>query len=206
MNPTAPISVTDRFVMILEGIYAATAARFKSVGWTVAMVWAVCNRVRRVERRVVKLLALYRAGVLPAEVASVRRSRAAEQRNRNAAMVVLPRCPTAKLPRRFGWLLPLVPCVAANLASQLQGVLAEPQMAGLLAASPSARRALRPVCRMLAIEMPVFTTVVIAAEPDGGSAVPVSGFFDVARGVVGCQAEPHPPRCAPVGRGPPLPA
>jgi hypothetical protein len=57
------------------------------------------------------------------------------------------------LPVRFGWLLPLVPADAACFGGQIAAVLAEPEMVALLEASPQARRVLRPLCRMLAVEM-----------------------------------------------------
>ena len=78
------------------------------------------------------------------------------------------------LPLRFGWLLQLVPYEAANFASQLRAVLAEPEMVALLAASPQAERALRPLCRMLRIEAAVLAwRDLVAAEPVVVLKVPV---------------------------------
>jgi len=73
------------------------------------------------------------------------------------------------LPRRFGWLLPLVPCEAANRASQLRHLLGEPEMQALLGASPQARRVLAPLCRMLGIEAALLTggvARVVEAPPE----------------------------------------
>ncbi len=61
-----------------------------------------------------------------------------------------------RIPRRLGWLLQAVPCEAANLAGQLRVVLAEPGMAGVLAASPQAVRILRPLCRLLGLQVDEF--------------------------------------------------
>ena len=58
------------------------------------------------------------------------------------------------LPRRFGWLVVAGKHEAACYGSQLQTVLNEPEMVALLAASPQARRVLRPLCRALAIALP----------------------------------------------------
>jgi len=55
-------------------------------------------------------------------------------------------------PWRFGWLVRAAAHHAAVYGGQLQAVLSEPEMVALLLASPQARRILRPVCRMLAIE------------------------------------------------------
>ena len=145
MNPTAPLSLTDRFVLPLEGLYAAVAACYRNVGWTYAMIHLVCNRIRRVELRVLKLLALFLAGRLPPETAPVARVRPKREREAGAAAPL-------RIPRGYGWLIRMVPYVAAGYAGQLRLALADPQMMALLAASPKARRALAPVCRMLMME------------------------------------------------------
>ncbi|MBV8520815.1 MAG: hypothetical protein JOY71_01565, partial [Acetobacteraceae bacterium] len=56
-----------------------------------------------------------------------------------------------RLPRKLGWLIPLVPGTAAY-AGQVQHLLADPEMAALLAGSPQAGHILRPLCRMLGIQ------------------------------------------------------
>jgi len=65
----------------------------------------------------VKLLALFRAGRLPSERVAVRRTR--KRRTGDETRLILP--------RYFGWLL--VPCEAANHASQPRLTLAEPYTA-----------------------------------------------------------------------------
>jgi hypothetical protein len=148
MNPAAALSVSDRFMMALEGLYGAVAGRIRGGVMTAAMIVMVCQRVRRVEQRVERLLARFRGGWRP--VVGVRRGRGAGGRDAGMASVRVSLA-AARLPRGFGWLLPLVPCQAANYASQLRLVLAEPEMVALLAAVPQAGRVLRPLCRMLAI-------------------------------------------------------
>ena len=77
-------------------------------------------------------------------------------RRRVAPLTPARRAPTApfpRLPHKFAWLVRLVP-EAACYGSQLRHLLSEPEMAALLAASPQARRLLRPLCRMLAVEPP----------------------------------------------------
>jgi len=56
-----------------------------------------------------------------------------------------------RLPRGQAWLIRLLPGEAASYGCQLQALLADPQMAALLAAAPEAGRILRPLCRLLAI-------------------------------------------------------
>ena len=55
-------------------------------------------------------------------------------------------------PVRFGWLVRAAAHHAAVYGAQLQAVLVQPEMVALLLASPQARRILRPVCRMLAVD------------------------------------------------------
>jgi hypothetical protein len=63
------------------------------------------------------------------------------------------RCVQARLwPGRFGWLVRAASWHAAGYGSQLAHVLRQPEMVALLLASPQARRILRPVCRMLAVD------------------------------------------------------
>ena len=56
-----------------------------------------------------------------------------------------------RLPRQLGWLLRMVSGTAAY-AGQVQRLLADPEMAALLAGSPQAGHILRPLCRMLGIQ------------------------------------------------------
>lgn len=55
-------------------------------------------------------------------------------------------------PRRRAWLVRLVGWRAVGYGTQLPAVLAQPEMVALLAACPQAQRALRPLCRMLAVD------------------------------------------------------
>ena len=64
-------------------------------------------------------------------------------------------------PREIGWLTDLMKHHAAVYTARLEIVLVEPQMAALLAASPAARRLVRPMCRMLAVHASVLRPVVL---------------------------------------------
>jgi hypothetical protein len=57
------------------------------------------------------------------------------------------------LPRKAGWLIPLVP-EAAAAGSQLRHLLADPEMAALVEAAPQMGRLLRPLCRSLGVRLP----------------------------------------------------
>ncbi len=56
------------------------------------------------------------------------------------------------LPRGRNWLVRLAPETAVY-GSQLAHMLADPEMTALLDATPRLRRALRPLCHMLGVEM-----------------------------------------------------
>jgi len=56
--------------------------------------------------------------------------------------------------RRFAWLAAMLDHDVRNIASQFATLLHQPSVAETLAASPGATRTLRPLCRMLGIELP----------------------------------------------------
>ena len=154
-----PLTVADRFVLALEGLYRAVAARRRiSVlagrGTEVlaeTLIILICTRIRRVEGRISRMLARFQAGKL--------RVWATERAGDGGGVPLAPVTRVIRaenrLPRTFAWLLPLVPSDAAGFAAHLRMVLAEPEMVGLLAAAPQAARVLAPVCRMLGIEAAV---------------------------------------------------
>ena len=75
-------------------------------------------------------------------------------------------------PGRFGWLVRAASWQAAGYGSQLQEVLRQPEMVELLMAAPRAARILRPVCRMLAVDMALLRPGVVV-EVVASKAVPV---------------------------------
>ena len=142
------LTVAERIALILEGLGRAVAARIAPRGangaMAAAMIVLVWTRVRRVEARILGLLARFQAGRL--QVAVGKRA----GRGGGGARVA-----SARLPCGFAWLLPMVPCDAACFAGQLRTVLAEPELVALLDAAPQAARILGPLCRMLGIERSV---------------------------------------------------
>ncbi len=169
MNVIAAPVLSDRFSMILDGLYRAVAARSARGAMAVGMILLVCGRVRRVERLVLGLLVRFRAGRL-----WVRR---AASGGRGGQGDLAPcRASDVRLPVGFGWLLPMVPCAAAGFGSQLRHLLEEPEMRGLLAQSAQARRVLAPVCRMLGISAVVLRA---GAEVEGAALVEAPGNVPV---------------------------
>jgi hypothetical protein len=130
------------------------------------LIVAVYARLININRRFQALMVQIRAGTLRAprvrgpQEAARRRARRAER----AAMdpppprppphreLPLAYGPMAPLPRDFGYVIRLVPWHARPLADQMRILLARPEMAEIIAATPRLQRVLRPLCHMLGIE------------------------------------------------------
>jgi len=140
-SPTTTASA-HRFALIVDGLCQAAAARMGGkgapVGASGAMMILLWTRLRRMAAWFASLAA--RGGV----------GRRTAARRRIVALRAAAPAPRRCLPRRFAWLIRLVPA-AACYGTQLQHLFAEPEIEALLAASPGAWRRLRPLCRMLAL-------------------------------------------------------
>ncbi len=145
-SPFATLSADLR--LILRGLLAVLG------GWRVTPAVAVAfyNRVVRIAERIERLLVRFQRGAL---WRVAQRKPGARCGGGRAAVL---------LPRRFGWLVALGGHHAAGFGSQLQHVLAAPEMAALLAASPQAGRILRPLCRALAVDVPGVSVAPCAAK------------------------------------------
>ena len=139
LAPSAPETISAKLRMILRGLMAACA------NWAVepSPTPVLYNRISAILRRIERLLVRFRAGLLRpwAPRAAASGPRAARE-------------PPILMPRKFGWLLAAGKHHAAYFHLQFQDVLNTPEMTALLAASPQARRILRPLCRALAVEVP----------------------------------------------------
>jgi hypothetical protein len=130
------------------------------------LIVAVYARLINLNRRFQALMEQIRAGTLReprargAEAAARRQARRAELAAmdppppRKPPHRELPEAygPMAPLPRDFGYVIRLVPWHAKPLADQMQRLLARPEMAEIIAATPRLQRVLRPLCHMLGIE------------------------------------------------------
>jgi hypothetical protein len=128
-------------VTALQKAAAARAGRDHAVAPLVTLLW---TRLARLTARFDTLVARLTAGHPAAP---------ARQRTRPTSTASARKAPAAglRLPRSHTWLIRLLPGEAASYGCQLQALLADPQMAALLAAAPEAGRILRPLCRLLAI-------------------------------------------------------
>jgi hypothetical protein len=135
----APSGPADRFALVIAGLCRAIAARSAWHRLATPLLVLVWSRLGRTAARFAALAARVRAGTPSPSTAACRSGPSGP--------------PPQRLPGNFAWLLRFVPEAAAS-ASQLQHLLADPDMAALLAAAPQAGRLLRPLCRMLGVHPP----------------------------------------------------
>ena len=194
MSQATPPAPAERLGFIIALLCRAVAARGAG-GWlgglSVILVWA---RLRRLGSRIARLAARLEAGAKPAPP-------------RPAAARPKPPRPRKRLPEGRAWLVRLVP-EAASGASQLQHLLAEPEMAALIAASPQMGRLLRPLCLMLGVA----PSPELVKPPPATPAAPARPAACRAPGTWPPAPAPGPrrtvsaPRACPTACGPPVAA
>ena len=132
--------MAGRVGMIMDKLKALIAARFLKIPLLLPLLMPLWTRLNRIQRRLKRAMELH--GVMR----RVRASQAGRSaRVRDAAEV--------RLPQRFGWLVWALGWEAAAYAGHLEQLLAQPEIMEVLAACPGASRVLRPVARMLAIQV-----------------------------------------------------
>ena len=141
MSFSLPSHFQDAFAAIIRALCGGLAGRYSRPNnfpqpLFVALHTFLSSRIRRFA----SLVARVRAGTIrtrPSRPYSVRASRP----------------PAYYLSHRRGWLLPVIPG-AISYASQLSHLLAQPDMAELIARAPTLGRLLRPLAHMLAMDLP----------------------------------------------------
>ncbi len=127
--------IAARLARIVAGLVDLVAAKGLARGLGGPFIILIATRLNRL---VARFAASAQAAVKPRRGAKPRPAR---------AHVPSP------LPRRFAWLLRVLPGTGAA-ASQLRHLLDDPAMAALIEARPATRRALRPLCHLLGIRPP----------------------------------------------------
>lgn len=159
MNRVVPVSrVTDtapelvrRLGLIVAGIVAVVARRFLKDPAFHQVIVPLCGWLNRAVRRFARVRVV--AAVPGAPGAAVRGERAPVVR--------------VRLPSRRAWLLRALGWEVAGYGSQLRALLAEPEMAALVAAVPGVGRILRPLCQMLGVtDLEVARPAKVVPEPD----------------------------------------
>ena len=130
--------IMNNFSTLLINLQAAIAVVSARERHLTVLLVAVWGRIGRMRTRLERLIALWRAGMLPAP----RPSRAGGARATVRASSIIPTTPA--------WLLVAVHA-AGPVRAQLETLLSQAECAEFLAAVPQAMRILRPLCRMLGI-------------------------------------------------------
>ena len=128
------------FSFVLTGLQAAIAVVAAREQHLTVLLVAVWGRIGRIHTRLARLIALWRAGMLP----KPRKSRAGETQTRTSTRA------TSALPTVPAWLLVAVR-EAAPYGTRLEHLLSQDEYVEFLAACPQAGRILRPLCRMLGV-------------------------------------------------------
>ena len=140
-------SIATRFRAILTDLRSAVWRQVGGQPAREAIFALLFGRLGRMAARFETLFAKWQSGTLP----KPRQPRAEQSRP------VHPRPTLPTIPQGRGWLLspPEHFRMAAALASsRLQQLLADPDAAAFLQAAPQVGRMLRPLCRMLAADLP----------------------------------------------------
>jgi len=133
---------------------------------TQVLVMLAHRRVGVICQKIERLVARFQAGKLwrmPVRVLAPRPDAAGMLRAR----------PGLTLPHRFGWLVLAAGWRAAGYGAQLQAALLAPEMVELLRAAPQAARILRPLCRMLMVDLRVLEPGVVLGFVAPAAAKPV---------------------------------
>ena len=147
--PSVP-NPAERLALILDALQKAVAAHGIRGLLTLPLQVLLWSRLSRMAQRARRLGAKIAAGV-PLFIPRIRAPRHTPNR------------PYARLPGSYVWLIRAVPGTAFG-AVQLRWLLTTPEMAAL-AESPPMRRLLRPLCRMLGVDLPTANPAQPPAAP-----------------------------------------
>jgi hypothetical protein len=152
------LAFAGRFTVIAAGLAALIARAFLRHPSLAPLILPLCRRLNRTARRLATLMArLARHGATRRGEASDRGASPTApkgprgQAPRKRCRAFAPRERTCPIPTTHAWLVRTLQHEAAAYASQLSHLLAEPGVSDLLDAAPTARRLLRPLCRMLGL-------------------------------------------------------
>jgi hypothetical protein len=161
-------SLQDRFAATLLGLCEEAGAQGLRHRLMAPLLGLLCRRLHGVIAQVTRTLARLQAGRWV-----VRRGRQGVVGVRSARPSAVP---SGGLRLRYGWawMIRMAPRVA-QYAPQVQMLLDDAEMQAALAASPSLRRALRPLCRGLAFPAPPVMADTFKARSRPGTRHAVDG-------------------------------
>ena len=144
MRAAPATTLADRFALVATGLRDLLAARMAKSDTLRPLLMLLWSRLHRVERRIATLAARFAAGqpVAPRPRSPARNTPSARPAKR-----------ALRLPRRAAWLIAHT-SEAAAYAEHFRQLLQEPEMAALLQAAPQLKGQLRPVLRVLMLDLP----------------------------------------------------
>ena len=125
--------------VILGSLFSLLWTRALTARLLGALAGPVITRILRSQERIARALAHLAAGRSP-------------RKPRPGTRPAGPRTPFPN--RRHGWLAAMLDHRVRATASQLAALLHQPGVAETIAAAPGAARTLRPLCRMLGVDLP----------------------------------------------------
>ena len=137
-----------RFARVIGGLLEAIARAFSIHPRPPVPEPVIILYIQRTRRRFERLMARLRAGIPHCP----RKPREKSHRPESAR-----KTPRLRLPTRKGWLRHEIGEFGRQYAIGLAYTLNQPETAALIAGSPQAQRLLRPLCRMLALDIPAIT-------------------------------------------------
>jgi hypothetical protein len=139
--PTAPLIPAERFATLIAWLTRSVAAMSGGDRLSYWLIGQIAGRLRFINQRFRRLAARVRDGRYRFRTVTPHHRKATPRR-------------ADPLPKKFGWLLPLVP-EAVVFRSQLEFLLRDPGMVDLIEAAPaSLGRPLRSLCWMLRLSPP----------------------------------------------------
>jgi hypothetical protein len=136
----------ERFSMVMNEVFRVVYSRHLGGAISFALMQLINARLIEIRMVVQRLAAAVLAGAV--------RTRRSPPPGCTRTPPAAPAPGAVVLPRGFAWLRVLAPNQASAVASQLLTLVAEPEMAALLAASPGMVAAVKRLCWMLGKRLP----------------------------------------------------
>lgn len=197
MSATAPLTPADRLTLIIEALYRAVADQGLARGLSGPLIMLICRRVRSLARHFAAL-----AARPPIPRAETKKPSSAARPASGPA----PR-PPGPLPRHFAWLLRLLPGTAVTGSAvaaarwSVVTLLNDPDTVALVTAVPATGRALRPLCHMLGIRLPLLLRPAGRSRAPAQAATTPAAEPPSAPSSAPCPAHPASPPVRPRPRG-----
>ena len=214
-DPTRTLDPAELFEFLIGTLCGVVEIVGGRHGLTAAVIGLIWRRVRRLGDRFARLVERVRAGGFCDTAPARNRDAAGRQEGAAETAAIWPRRALGGLRRHFGWLVHLLHETEGS-KGRMYWILARPEMKELIAEAPlHLGRILRPLCRMLGVEVPIAVLLAereqratVVSELEAVSAEPAEEQAEVAPAPVAVSAEPAEERASPrrrVAKYPPAP-